>query len=62
MRRRYFDANSLVSKFGEDILMLSLTSMTSNPKWDEIRGLLENRQKNKDRSDLTAPIFRAKLH
>ncbi|XP_042501309.1 uncharacterized protein LOC122079122 isoform X1 [Macadamia integrifolia] len=59
MRRRYLDAIALVQKYGKPDLFIT---MTCNPDWVEIQEELKQGQVPQDRPDLTARIFRAKLH
>ena len=58
MLRRYLDAMTLVSRFGKPDFFVT---MTCNPEWPEIKGLLKKLQTPQDRPDIVARVFRAKL-
>jgi hypothetical protein len=57
-KRRYYDAMTLVQKYGKPGIFLT---MTCNANWDEILSELEPGQTPQDLPDLIVQIFRAKL-
>ncbi|XP_031127552.1 uncharacterized protein LOC116029646 [Ipomoea triloba] len=57
MRGRYMDAMSLVQNFGKPDMFLT---MTCNPNWPEIKGLLQYNDDAQNRPDLIARVFHAK--
>ncbi|XP_031094289.1 uncharacterized protein LOC115998774 [Ipomoea triloba] len=58
MRGRYMDAMSLVQNFGKPDMFLT---MTCNPNWPEIKGLLQYNDDAQNRPDLIARVFHAKM-
>jgi len=58
MRQRFQDAMAIVQQIGKPDLFVT---MTCNPEWPEITEQLLPGQNVKDRPDLTARVFRAKL-
>nr|GMD12781.1 Hydroxyproline O-galactosyltransferase GALT2 [Ipomoea batatas] len=58
MRGRYMDAMSLVQNFGKHDMFLT---MTCNPNWPEIKGLLQYNDDAQNMPDLIARVFHAKM-
>nr|GMD04580.1 uncharacterized protein LOC109176597 [Ipomoea batatas] len=58
MRGRYMDAMSLVQNFGKPDMFVT---MTCNPNWPEIKGLLQYNDDAQNRPDLIARVFHAKM-
>ena len=58
MRERYYDAMSIVGKYGKPDMFIT---MTCNPRWKEIQENLFEGQTAIDRPDLVARVFKLKL-
>ncbi|XP_058216695.1 uncharacterized protein LOC131327560 [Rhododendron vialii] len=58
MRKRYLNAMTLVERYGQPDLFLT---MTCNPNWQEIKNEMKPHKEAQNRPDLLSRVFRSKL-